>query len=70
VVPPLTTVKMSQTEIARMAFNALLAEVQRKTPSPKGSEFLLRTNLVLRQSTALAPGSTTKGPATGQAKSQ
>ena len=54
VVPPLTTVKMSQTEIARLAFNALLAEVQRKTPSPTGSEYMLRTSLVLRHSTALA----------------
>jgi len=70
VVPPLTTVKMSQTEIARLAFNALLAEVQRKTPSPKGSEFLLRTNLVLRHSTALAHGSATKNPASGQEKKQ
>jgi DNA-binding LacI/PurR family transcriptional regulator len=55
VIPPLTTVKMSQTEIARLAFNALLAEVRRKTPSPTGSEYMLRTSLVLRDSTALAP---------------
>jgi DNA-binding LacI/PurR family transcriptional regulator len=27
VIPPLTTVKMSQTEIARLALNALLADV-------------------------------------------
>jgi LacI family transcriptional regulator len=56
VIPPLTTVKMSQTEIARLAFNALLAEVQRKAPSPTGSEYILRTSLVLRHSTALASG--------------
>jgi LacI family transcriptional regulator len=56
VIPPLTTVKMSQTEIARLAFHALLTEVQRKTPSPNGSEYLLRTSLVLRQSTALVSG--------------
>jgi LacI family transcriptional regulator len=55
VIPPLTTVKMSQTEIARLAFNALLAEVRRKSPSPTGSEYMLRTSLVLRDSTALAP---------------
>jgi DNA-binding LacI/PurR family transcriptional regulator len=55
VIPPLTTVKMSQTEIARLAFNALLAEVRRKAPSPTGSEYMLRTSLVLRDSTALAP---------------
>jgi len=57
VIPPLTTVKMSQTEIARLAFHALLTEVQRKTPSPHGSEYLLRTSLVLRQSTALVANS-------------
>ncbi|HEV2206505.1 MAG TPA: LacI family DNA-binding transcriptional regulator [Candidatus Acidoferrales bacterium] len=53
--PPLTTVRMSQTEIARLAFNALLAEVQRKTPSPAGVEYTLTTSLVLRKSTAMAP---------------
>jgi LacI family transcriptional regulator len=55
--PPLTTVRMSQTEIARLAFQALLAEVQRNTPSPDGTEYVLRTSLVLRDSTALAPKS-------------
>ena len=55
VIPPLTTVKMSQAEIARLAFNALLAEVRRKSPSPTGTEYMLRTSLVLRDSTALAP---------------
>ncbi|HKW89189.1 MAG TPA: LacI family DNA-binding transcriptional regulator [Candidatus Acidoferrales bacterium] len=55
--PPLTTVRMSQSEIARMAFQALLAEVNRKAPSPEGTEFVLRTSLVLRDSTALAPKS-------------
>jgi LacI family transcriptional regulator len=52
--PPLTTVRMSQTEIARLAFQALLAEVQRKSPAPEGTEYVLRTSLVLRDSTALA----------------
>lgn len=54
-IPPLTTVRMSQTEIARLAFEALLADVQRKVPSPNGAEYVLRTSLVLRDSTALAP---------------
>lgn len=53
ITPPLTTVKMSQTEIARMAFEALLSELQRKIPSPRGSEYVLRTSLVLRDSTAM-----------------
>lgn len=56
-IPPLTTVKMSQAEIARLAFHALLSEVQRKSPSSEGSEYVLRTSLVLRDSTAMAAGS-------------
>ena len=54
-IPPLTTIQMSQVEISRLAFKALVAGSVRKTPSPKGTEFLLRTDLVLRKSTALAP---------------
>lgn len=54
VTPPLTTVRMSQTEIARLAFNALLVDVQRKTPLTAGSEYTLTTSLVLRKSTAMA----------------
>jgi len=68
VIPPLTTVKMSQTEIARMAFNALLAEVQRATPSPQGTEYVLRTSLVLRDSTALAAEAPGRRKARGAAK--
>lgn len=56
--PPLTTVRMSQTELARLAFRALLAEVQRPVPSKNGTEYVLETSLVLRKSTALAPGRT------------
>lgn len=52
VTPPLTTVRMSQTEISHLAFQALLNEVQRQTPAPTGAECLLRTSLVLRDSTA------------------
>jgi LacI family transcriptional regulator len=57
IIPPLTTVKMSQTEIARLAFHALLSELQRKSALPDGSEYVLRTSLVLRDSTAMAPKS-------------
>jgi LacI family transcriptional regulator len=53
-IPPLTTVRMSQTEIARLAFKALLADAERKEPNPGGTEYLLQTSLVLRKSTALA----------------
>lgn len=51
--PPLTTVEMSQAEIARIAFQALLLDVQREKPNPKGTEYVLKTNLVLRDTTAL-----------------
>lgn len=52
--PPLTTIRMSQTELARIAFTALLAEVQRAIPSENGTEYRLETELILRASTALA----------------
>jgi hypothetical protein len=45
---------MSQVEIARLAFRALVTEVERETPSSKGTEYVLNTDLVLRKSTALA----------------
>jgi DNA-binding LacI/PurR family transcriptional regulator len=56
VIPPLTSVQMSQAELARLAFHALLADVERKTPAPHGSEYVLKTNLVLRESTSLLGG--------------
>jgi hypothetical protein len=49
---------MSQSELARLAFHALLTEVQRKVPSEIGAEYVLETSLVLRKSTALAPSRT------------
>ena len=54
--PPLTSVQMSQPELARLAFNALLAEVEREIPSPNGTDYVLKTNLVLRESTGLLAG--------------
>jgi LacI family transcriptional regulator len=53
--PPLTSIQMSQAELARLAFHALLAEVSRETPAPEGTEFALQTNFVLRESTGVAP---------------
>ena len=53
-IPPLTTVQMSQMELAKIAFEALLNEVQRESPSNERCEYDLTTNLVLRRSTALA----------------
>jgi len=53
VLPALTTIQMSQAELARLAFHALLEETQREQASPKGTEFTLTTHLVLRESTHL-----------------
>jgi LacI family transcriptional regulator len=53
--PPLTTIEMSQREIARLAFAALLQDVQREKPNAEGTEYVLKTSLVLRESTALNP---------------
>ena len=52
--PPLSIIEMSQAEIARIAFRALLEDVQRSAPNPKGTEYVLQTNLILRESTALS----------------
>jgi DNA-binding LacI/PurR family transcriptional regulator len=55
VIPPLTTIRMSQTELARLAFKALLSDVEKENASEHGTEYVLETDLVLRKSTALAP---------------
>lgn len=53
VIPSLTTVQMPQDKLAQLAFQALFAEMQRKTPLPKGCEYVLQTSLVLRDSTGV-----------------
>jgi DNA-binding LacI/PurR family transcriptional regulator len=53
--PPLTTVQMSQTDLAMLAFQALFAEVGREEPLSNGIEYILQTNLLLRKSTAMPP---------------
>jgi LacI family transcriptional regulator len=55
-IPPLTTVQMSQKELAQIAFKALLDEVEREPSSRERGKYELATNLVLRRSTTLAPG--------------
>ena len=54
-IPPLTTVQMSQHELAKIAFQALLNEVE---ASHERHKYELTTSLVLRRSTALAPAVT------------
>ena len=53
ILPPLTTIEMSQAELGRLAFEALLRDVQREEPNPKGTEYVLKTNFVLRDSTTM-----------------
>lgn len=55
ILPPLSTIEMSQAELAKLAFHALLNDVQMETPNPNGTEYTLQTNFVLRNSTALNP---------------
>jgi LacI family transcriptional regulator len=57
--PPLTTVQMSQTQLAELAFKALITEAE--SVSPTGREYELVTSLVLRRSTALAQATTPPG---------
>jgi len=52
-IPPLTTVQMSQHELAKIAFQALLNEVACE-PTHEHHKYELITSLVLRRSTALA----------------
>lgn len=56
IAPPLTTVQMSQTEIARLSFSALLDSVEPGRHGNGCQVYSMKTNLVLRHSTALAPG--------------
>ena len=53
-IPPLTTVQMSQAELSKLAFKALINEVEGLGNPPPDGDYLLTTNLVLRSSTAMA----------------
>jgi len=58
--PPLTTIQMSQSLLAELAFNALIGEVEKvETTVPR--KFDLVTTLVLRRTTALAPTKNKRG---------
>ena len=59
-IPPLTTVRMSQYELAKIAFQALLNEVD-EPRAQQPHKYELITNLVLRRSTALTPGGNNSG---------
>jgi LacI family transcriptional regulator len=53
-IPPLTTVQMSQHDLAEIAFSALLHAVESGSSSLKRRNYELVTRLVLRRSTAMA----------------
>jgi LacI family transcriptional regulator, galactose operon repressor len=53
--PPLTTVRMSQKQLAEFAFQALRGEVEGPDGSANGKELELETSLILRGSTAKVP---------------
>ncbi len=52
--PPLTTVQMSQSELAELAFEALIDSIEGRSASGGGSEYVLTTNLILRRTTSMA----------------
>ena len=53
-IPPLTSVQMSRTSLATSAVNALRAHAEANSPR---REYLIETQLVVRESTAFPPGS-------------
>jgi LacI family transcriptional regulator len=53
--PPLTTVQMSQAEIARLSFSGLLDSLDHSCRGNVRQVYSIRTNLVIRHSTAIAP---------------
>jgi DNA-binding LacI/PurR family transcriptional regulator len=57
-IPPLTTVQMSQQELATIAFKALMDQVQREEPAQGRIDYHVDTRLVLRRSTAMAAAGT------------
>jgi LacI family transcriptional regulator len=61
VIPPLSTIQMSQAELARIAFKALMDELAQTGPSGGRREYPLNTSLILRRSTTFAPVDSVRG---------
>ena len=53
--PPLTTIRLSRTDLARAAFEALRQQAEDPNNSKMQREFLVSTSLVVRGSTAAPP---------------
>ncbi len=66
--PPLTTVQMSQTGIAQLSFSALLDSLEPTRHGNGRQMYSMKTNLILRQSTALAPGCLVNRAATARSE--
>ena len=49
--PPLTTIRLSRLDLARQAFEALLADIE-GAAAPNGATYRLETRLIVRGSTA------------------
>jgi LacI family transcriptional regulator len=49
--PPLTTIRLSRTDLARAAFEALRQQAEDPTSKNLQREFLVSTSLVVREST-------------------
>lgn len=60
--PPLTTVQLSQVEIANMAFSALLDSTEPQENRLSRPVYAIQTHLVLRRSTGMAPSRVSKTP--------
>jgi DNA-binding LacI/PurR family transcriptional regulator len=58
--PPLTTVEMSRVDIARAAVSALRAQVETAEGRPARQDYEIRTDLIVRESTAIPRGATKK----------
>lgn len=53
-IPPLTTIRMSQSQIAELAFRALLNQIEGDERARQKRQYVVETQLLLRKSTALA----------------
>jgi DNA-binding LacI/PurR family transcriptional regulator len=53
--PPLTTIRLSRTELARSAFEALLQQAEDPANPNMQREYLVSTSLVVRGSTSAPP---------------
>jgi len=61
-IPPLTSIRISGAKMGRLAFEALMAALQRERCSEANTEYVVNTEFVLRGSTALVLHTPKSGP--------